>query len=74
MDQMMVDVTEIDDVKIGNEVILFGYGNENYPHVEYLASLLGTVNYEIICMMGRRLPRVYVSKNEVVNIKNYLVD
>lgn len=74
MDQTMIDVTEIEDVSIGNEVILFGHGNDNYPLVEDLASLLGTVNYEIICMMGRRLPRVYISENKIVSIKNYLVD
>ena len=74
MDQTMIDVTDIEDVSIGNEVILFGYGNKNYPLVEDLASILGTVNYEIICMMGRRLPRVYISEDKIVSIKNYLVD
>lgn len=74
MDQMMIDVTGIDDVKIGDEVVLFGHDNDNYPHVEELASLLGTVNYEIICVTGRRLPRVYIKKNEIISIKDYLVD
>lgn len=72
MDQMMVDVTEIDNVNIGDEVVLFGYDNENYPRVEELASLLGTINYEFICMMGRRIPRVFIKNNEIIDIKNYL--
>jgi alanine racemase len=74
MDQMMIDVTGIENVKIGDEVVLFGHDNDNYPHIEELAALLGTVNYEIICMMGRRLPRVYYRNNELISIKDYLVD
>lgn len=73
MDQMMIDVTDIDEVNIGDEVILFGYGN-GYPQIEELASLLGTVNYEILCMMSRRIPRVYIKNNEIVSINDYLLD
>jgi alanine racemase len=74
MDQMMIDVTDVDDVQIGDEVVLLGYGNEKFPKVEEISSLLGTINYELICMMGRRLPRVYIRGNEIVSIVDYLVD
>lgn len=74
MDQMMIDVTDVEDVQIGDEVVLFGCGNENFPKVEEISSLLGTINYELICMMGRRLPRVYIRGNEIINIVDYLVD
>jgi alanine racemase len=72
MDQMMVDITGIDNANIGDEVVLFGYDNESYPRVEELASLLGTINYEFICMMGRRIPRVFIKDNEIIEIKDYL--
>jgi len=60
MDQFMVDVTHIDDVSVEDEVVLFGKQGENEIPVEEIASILGTINYEIICMIGKRVPRVYV--------------
>lgn len=74
MDQCMIDVTKVEDVKLGDEVVIFGYGNNSYPTVEEVAKLLGTINYEVVCMMGRRLPRVYISNGEIVKIVNYLLD
>ncbi len=74
MDQMMVDLTDVDDVKIGDRVVLFGYGDSSYPSVEEIAETLGTVSYEIICMMGRRLPRIYVKGGNINNIVDYIID
>lgn len=74
MDQLMLDVTEVESVNIGDEVVLFGQGNEGYPHVDEIASLLGTINYEVVCMMGRRIPRVYIKEGKVLSIKDYLLD
>ena len=73
MDQMMIDVTGIKDVKIGDDVILFGY-NEGQPSVEEIASWLGTINYEIVCMMSRRVPRVYIKNNKLSHIVDYILD
>ncbi|MBZ2176021.1 alanine racemase [Schnuerera sp. xch1] len=72
MDQCMIDVTDIEDVAIGDEVILFGY-EEGYPHVNELAETLGTINYEIVCMVGRRVPRVYFQNGEIIQIDDYLL-
>ncbi|MGN0709720.1 MAG: alanine racemase [Anaerovoracaceae bacterium] len=61
MDQFMVDVTDVPDVKVGDEVIIMGRdeaGNE--VTAEDIAEATGTINYEIICAFGQRLPRVYV--------------
>lgn len=74
MDQCMIDVTDIEDVKIGDEVVLFGYGKEGYPHVDEVAEKLGTINYEVVCMVGRRVPRVYISKDKIVKIVDYLLE
>lgn len=74
MDQSMIDVTNISNVNINDEVVLFGYGKEGYPHVDELAEKIGTINYEIICMVGRRVPRVYISGGKIIMIKDYLLD
>ncbi len=54
MDQMCVDISDIDNVKIGDEVILFGKDLV----VDNLADMIGTINYEIICGISPRVPRV----------------
>ncbi len=54
MDQMSVDVSNIPDVKMGDEVILFGKDLK----VDTLADMCGTINYEIICGISPRVPRV----------------
>lgn len=54
MDQMCVDVTNIPDVKMGDEVILFG----KELSVDILADLANTINYEIICGISPRVPRI----------------
>lgn len=73
MDQLMVDVTDVPGVEIGQEVVFFGEGVDGYPHVDEVADKLGTVNYEIVCMMGRRLPRVYKKDGKVVKTVDYLL-
>ena len=56
MDMCMLDVTSVSDVRTGDDVVLFGKG---LP-VEEMASLVGTINYEIVTGIGKRVPRVYV--------------
>lgn len=74
MDQCMIDLSDIEDVKIGDEVVIFGYEEELYPHVDELAKKIDTINYEIICMVGRRIPRVYIKNSEIIKMKDYLLD
>lgn len=73
MDQCMADVTKINNVNIGDEVILFGNDGNNTITVESVAQLMGTINYETICVVGKRVPRVYIQNNRTVNVLNYLV-
>ena len=70
MDQMMVDVTEIPDVKAGDEAVIFGDGIAH--SVDDIAAAANTVNYEILCDIGRRVPRVYVENGREVDFVNYL--
>lgn len=72
MDQFMIDVTDIPDVKADDEVILFGTDGENYVSAEEIGSKSMSFNYEIVCSVSRRVPRVYTKNSETVKIINYL--
>ncbi len=65
MDQTMLDVTDIDDVQIGDEVIVFGTGEHGEPTADTIAQNTGTINYEVVCLVGKRVPRIYY-KNGVI--------
>ena len=75
MDQMMVDVTDIaqtSPVREGDIVTLFGrQGGREIP-VEELAELTGTINYEIVCVLGRRVPRIYIENGEKIAVVDYI--
>ena len=62
----MVDVTNIPDVKDGDSVIIMGSDGKNTVSAEELANIAGTINYEIVCDVGKRVPRVYVKNGEVI--------
>ena len=60
MDQCMIDVTDVPDVKVGDEVIIMGSDGKNTILADDIANATGTINYEITCAFGQRLPKVYV--------------
>ncbi len=60
MDQCMVDVSNVPDVKVGDEVIVMGSDGVHEVSAEDIAKATGTINYEICCAFGQRLPKVYV--------------
>ncbi|AWK49650.1 alanine racemase [Clostridium beijerinckii] len=72
MDQCMIDVTDIGDVKVGDEVILLGEQGNLKFNADDIAQIVGTINYEILCMLKYRIPRVYIKNGEVFNVRNYL--
>ncbi len=72
MDQFMVDVTHIPDVKFMDEVVLVGRDGQEYIPVEELSALCGRFNYEFICCLGRRIPRVYIKDGKIVEQVEYL--
>lgn len=71
MDQFMIDVTDIEDVKENDEVVLIGKSNGLEITVEEIARHMNTINYEVICLIGKRVPRVYVKKGEVIDQIDY---
>ena len=59
MDQCLLDVTDIDGVTVGMTVTVFGTDHGAYLPVEQLAAWQDTISYEIICLIGKRVPRIY---------------
>jgi len=59
MDQCMVDVTSIPGVQVDDEVVLFGCQEDDTITVEEVAGWMGTINYEILCLLSGRVARLY---------------
>ena len=70
MDQCMIKIDKEIDIKIGDEVIIFG---EEIRTADDLAKDIETINYEIICMISRRVELVYMAKNAILQVNSYLV-
>lgn len=74
MDQCLVDVTDFkSEVKVGDEVVIFGRQGGNEITVEDIASIMGTINYEVVCIIGKRIPRVYLKGGKIQKVLNYLI-
>lgn len=71
MDQFMVDVTHIDNVSFGDKVTLIGTDGDENITVEDLSDLSGRFNYEFICDLGKRIPRVYVKDGIITEQVDY---
>lgn len=71
MDQFMIDVTDIEEAEEGDAVVLFGEDDGAFLPVERLSRLCGRFNYEFLCDLGRRIPRVYVQNGEIVGTKDW---
>ena len=74
MDQCMRDVSGEANVHAGDEVVLFGRQGDSFIPIEEIAAVCGTINYEIMCNISRRVPRVYMKNGKVVGREEYLFD
>lgn len=72
MDQFMVDVTDMPQVSVGDVVTLVGQDGEEILSVEEISEMAGSFNYEFVCDVSRRVPRVYVKNGKPVSVVNYL--
>jgi alanine racemase len=68
MDQTMLDVTDIENVSVGDEVIVFGSGKHGEPTADTLAANTGTINYEVVCLVGKRVPRIYYKNGVITDV------
>lgn len=69
MDMCMVDVTDIPDAQVGDEVTIIG-GDLTCVH---MADLLGTIPYEVLCGINKRIPRIYLQNGKASEILQYIV-
>ena len=60
MDQFMVDVTDIPDVKAGDKVTLLGRDGNEEITADMLGELSGRFPYELVCCISKRVPRIYI--------------
>lgn len=73
MDQCMLDISEIPDADEGATVTVFGRDGRAVLPVEEFSALSGTINYETVCLIGKRVPRVFLQGGKAVGRLNYLV-
>lgn len=74
MDQFMVDVTDIEGVSVMDRVTLVGTEGDKNISVEEAADLAGSFNYEFVCGIGKRVPRVYFQDGKAKEAVDYLED
>lgn len=72
MDQMMVDVSYIDDIQIGDPVLLYGEYKGMKLDIFEVANMANTNVYDLICRINMRIPRIYIEDNKVVRVVDYL--
>lgn len=68
MDQTMLDVSGVETVAAGDTVTVFG---EGLP-VEELATAIGTISYELLCLIGKRVPRVIVQSGDIIGVHDVI--
>ena len=71
MDQMMADITGLEGISEGDEVTLIGASGNEIITADDLAEIYGTIGYEVICGISRRVPRVYIRGGKIVSVKKY---
>lgn len=73
MDQLMLDVTDIDNVASGMTVTVFGKDGNKFISVDELSEKTDTINYETVCLIGKRVPRIYLRGGKQVAQVNYII-
>lgn len=74
MDQLMVDISGIDDVCTQSRVVIMGNSGEEKLNADDLAQNNETINYEILCAVGKRVPRIYKKLGKTVYIEDNILD
>lgn len=71
MDQFMVDISEIPEAMESDKVTLLGMDGTERITAEELGELSGRFNYEFVCDLGKRIPRVYIQHGEITEVRDY---
>ena len=72
MDQCMIDVTHIKNIKLQDEVILLGSDKDIKWNADDISVLTNTINYEVLCLIGRRVPRIYTENKKIIAVEDYM--
>lgn len=74
MDQCMIDVTDLKhEVHVGDEAVIFGSQNGVCISVDEVAADIGTISYELVSIISKRIPRVYLKGGRISSVLNYLI-
>lgn len=73
MDQLMLDVTGIDGVAAGDVVTVYGSDGDEFYGADNAAADAGTISYELVCLVNKRVPRVYIKNGKIVEVKDLIV-
>ena len=73
MDQFMIDVTGVPEAQVGDRVTIFGRDGDDEITADDVADLIGSIGYEVTCLITPRVPRVYVEDGQVVGVHRPLV-
>ena len=74
MDQLMVDVTDIPNVQLGDEVVLMGTSGEETITAEAISKQADSFNYEVVCGISRRVARCYIKNGQTDHVVDFLLD
>lgn len=72
MDQCMADATTVPEARMGDEVVLWGTQGEETIPVDEIAGQIGTINYEVICMISKRVPRIFFRHGQIKEVRTLL--
>ena len=72
MDQTLIDVSDIADIKVGDVVTIYSDEIEGGSSVEQAAQQIGTIGYELLCAIGTRVPRIYIQDGIETEIQRYI--
>ena len=72
MDQCMIDLSDFPDASVGDEVVLIGRSGDEEITADEVASRSGTIGYEVVCVVNRRVPRYYFKNGKIINKVDYL--
>lgn len=73
MDQVMLDVTGIEDVRVGSTVTVYGNEKNEYYGADCAARDAGTISYELVCLVSKRVPRVYIKNGEIFKVSDLIL-
>lgn len=73
MNMFMVDVTDMEEVAVEDEVIIFGHSGKASITIDEVAQRVGTISYDIVCRVGRSVPRAFIRHNQIIHVEEPLI-